>query len=308
MSVGLAVVVVTHNGAGCIAACLESVLRFAPGAEMVVVDNASTDGTVALVRERFPDAQVTVSPTNVGFGSGCRIGIERSQGDVFLLLNQDAALAAPIDGFVGVLRREERLGVLGGRVSYPDGRLQPTIGRRWTPRRLALSWLVPVRTPGLGPLCARVVVPPSAYDREQRNVAWVSGAFLLGRRAAWDQAGGFDPAYFMYVEDVDYADRIRRAGYQVGYSPLGRAVHAERGEQPIGEAALRWTSRGTLRWLEGTHGERAARRFAGTLAWIFRANGAVLSALAGITRSERRRVTAGAFARVGRELGKGQRS
>jgi len=295
-------IVVTHDGVDHVGACLRSLAEFAPDAEVVVVDNASRDGTPDAVRSAAPRARLLENPGNRGFAAACRDGVVASAGRFFLLLNQDAMLAAPLAPLAAALDADDGLAAIGGRVTYPDGRLQATIGHPWTPTRLALSWLVPARVPVLGAACARVETSARGYGRARADVPWVSGAFLLGRRRVWDELGGFDPAYFMYVEDVDYADRARRAGHRVGYSPAGRAVHAERGATGLREDALRWTVEGSVRLLGRTHGDAAAARFRRSLARILRADAVAAGLVARLSGSARRRAQAAVFGRVGREL------
>jgi N-acetylglucosaminyl-diphospho-decaprenol L-rhamnosyltransferase len=222
----LGVVVVNHNAGPYLARCLES-LRTAAGdirTDVVIVDNHSSDGSVDRIAERHPEVRVISNPRNVGFARAANQGLDATDAPFVLLLNPDAELiGGTLGALVKVVRERPRAGAVGVLVRNPDGTLQPS-ARRVPPLGEALGHAF------LGPLW-RDNPWTSSYtmadwDRStEREVEWVSGSAMVLRRSALDEVGFFDEGYFMYVEDVDLCTRLRRAGWQVLFSPELEVVH-----------------------------------------------------------------------------------
>ena len=237
----LAIVIVSFNAREDLAQALAS-LREAPPAtphQIVVVDNASTDGAPEMVRKRFPDVRVLDAGGNLGFARANNLGIRASSGDLVLLLNPDTVVpAGAIDAMVARIDQAVHVAALGPRLVNAEGRAELSFGVMYSPwsegrRKVALA------------LDARGFAPTRRWidgaTRRQRVVDWVSGACLLVRRAAGDAAGWLDERYFMYAEDVDFCAALRRGGGQVLFSPVAEIVHL-RGRSgratpgPIGDA------------------------------------------------------------------------
>src|SRR6188508_1948499 len=202
-----AVVVVTYDALPWIEDCLASVR----GEHVVVVDNGSRDGTVALVRERFAEVRV-VESENRGLGAGWNAGIRETESRYVLLLNADAWLVG--DALARLVRFAEgrpRAAVVGPRLVNPDGTLQPSVRGFPTLWRLAteylfLRWLAP-RSRLLNAFYG------AGFDhRSQRDAEFLVGAVLLVRREALDETDGFDERFFMFNEEVDLCYRVRAAG------------------------------------------------------------------------------------------------
>ncbi|HEX7275758.1 MAG TPA: glycosyltransferase family 2 protein, partial [Acidimicrobiales bacterium] len=192
--------------------------------DVVVVDNASSDGTEEALAAADPDARFLPTGSNLGFGTAANVGVANAGGPYVLILNPDTivepgtarALAAALD-------EDPRLAVVGPRIDNPDGSLYPSARR------------FPKLGDAAGHAFLGVVWKGNRFTRRYRMldwdhaaagpVDWVGGACMLVRRTAYEQVGGFDPAYFMYVEDVDLCWRLRKAGWTVGYQPAGRVVH-----------------------------------------------------------------------------------
>lgn len=223
----LSVIVVSWNTRDILRDCLASVCRHLPPAEreLIVIDNASADGSAEMVEEQFPEARLVRNPANVGFGRAANQGMSAARGEQLLLLNSDALLLD--DSLLALARRLERdptLGVLGPRIVLEGGRLQssarrfPSVGRlalselwlhRLVPRARAADWL-------LGPY----------WDHgAEREADWLVGACLLVRREVFGQTGGFDPAIFMYGEEVEWCHRIRAVGWRILFCPDGQVLH-----------------------------------------------------------------------------------
>lgn len=219
-------VVVNHNAGGHLARALESIAGCdAPPDELVVVDNASDDGSIAAAEARR-DTRVVASPRNLGYARAANLGIATTRTSVVAVLNPDLVLRP--DGIARLLERftdEPDLAAIGPRVEEPDGRVYPSA--RQVPR-LGDA----VRHAALGTFFPNN--PSTRRYREldadpgvARDVDWVSGAAMWLRRSALDGVGGWDERYFMYVEDVDLCDRLRRGGGRIVYEPAACVVHTQ---------------------------------------------------------------------------------
>jgi N-acetylglucosaminyl-diphospho-decaprenol L-rhamnosyltransferase len=196
----LAVVIVTHESAACLPATLAALAaQLLDGDELLVVDNLSTDGTPTAARR----AGVSVLETgaNLGFAGGCNAGAEATTAPLLVFLNPDAK---PADGCLAALR--------AAACAHPDwGAWQALVTLPGGERVNTSGGIVHFLGFGWAGECDQRVTPGA--DRE---VGFASGAALAVRREAWERVGGFDPAYFMYVEDLDLSLRLRLAGYGVG--------------------------------------------------------------------------------------------
>ena len=221
----VAVVVVNYNTGGFLERCLRSAFDSAgdAGLEVVVVDNASHDGSADAAIAGHPQARLIRNDTNRGFAAAANQGIRATSAPFVLLLNPDAEVAAgTLGGFVKVARDHPKAGAIGALVRDPDGdiypsaRKVPTIGEA-------------VGHAFLGPFVSnrfsRAYTMAGWDRRSERAVEWVSGSCVLLRREALDDVGLFDEGYFMYVEDVDLCTRLRRAGWDVLFSPELEVLH-----------------------------------------------------------------------------------
>ena len=218
-------VVVSYNSATYLPDCLRS-LRSEGVADVVVVDNASSDTSVAVVEDADPAATVVETGSNLGFGAAANRGVARSRGDHVLILNPDTVVEpGTVKALSEALERDPGLAIVGPRMENTDGSLYPSVRR------------FPDLPVAVGHAFLGLVWPANPYTRNYRmldwdherpdpDVDWVGGACLLVRRSAFDVVSGFDEAYFMYVEDVDLCWRLGRAGWRIGYEPDGRVTHA----------------------------------------------------------------------------------
>jgi len=270
----VSVVVVTFNALPWLERCLESVR----GRDVIVVDNGSTDGTVELVRERFPDVRL-IEQENRGMGGGNNAGMRAADGRYFFLLNADAwvvndPLAGDaLDALVAFADSRPEAAVVGPKLLNPDGTLQrsargePTLWRLAT-EYLAIRKLAP-RSGRLNPLYRG----DFAHDRVT-EVDWLSGAALLVRREAADGVGLFDEDFFMFSEEVDWLTRFRRAGWKVLFFPGAQVVHV--GGASHGGRMYVENLRSHLRWFAKHRGLKEAERVRKLLLWSLRARALVL--------------------------------
>ncbi|HYO15860.1 MAG TPA: glycosyltransferase family 2 protein [Thermoanaerobaculia bacterium] len=201
--VPMAVAVVGYNTRDDLRACLESVRSEAPG-EVIVADNGSTDGSVAMVRSGFPEVRLLVDESNPGYGAAANRAVAAAACPYVLLLNADTRVTpGTLRALAAYLDEHPRAGVVGPRLVNPDGTLQvscfPFIGtlRLMLEKTPAARWLARVPV-----LRDRWLLSHSLHDRP-RVVPWVLGAALALRREAFETIGGFDTSFFMYSEEID---------------------------------------------------------------------------------------------------------
>jgi GT2 family glycosyltransferase len=250
----VAVVVLTYNGLPYVERALESVR----GHETLVVDHGSTDGTLELVRERFPEVRV-VEQENVGFAGGNNRGIAETDAPWVLLLNSDAWFAddGGLDRLLALARERPRAAVVGPRLRNEDGSVQRSVRGFPTLWGLATEYLFLRKlAPGsrlLNPLYA------GGFDHaSEREADYLYGACLLVRRAAIDEVGGLDEDFFMFSEETDWCRRFRDAGWQVVFAPVAEVVHV--GGATHGGTLFRENVRGHLRFLAKHRGTAYAER------------------------------------------------
>ena len=195
------------------------------GAEILVVDSASTDGSVSMVRQRFPTVRLLASSANLGYTGGNNLGMTESQGRYVLLLNPDTELVGDaLRIMVLYMDENPKVGALGPQLVCPDGSVQPS-RRRFPSLRTAL-----VESPllqewfAVRPELRRYHMLDLADD-VTGEVDWVTGACILVRRQAFEQVGMLDDGYFMYSEELDWQKRIRAAGWRVVYLHSAQVVH-----------------------------------------------------------------------------------
>jgi GT2 family glycosyltransferase len=215
----VAVVVLAWNGKPLTMACLESLgsLRYR-NAAVILVDNASADGTAAAVRKTYGD-RVTVieNAENLGFSRGNNVGIRRALdegADFVLLLNNDTVVdPALVDRLVEVIAKSGDIGIVGPKIYYasPPDRIWFAGGRIHLAR--GVSKHIGIRERDTG-----------RYD-SIRDVDYVTGCALLARREVFERIGYLDPVFAAYYEDADFCVRARRAGFRVVYAPAGKVWH-----------------------------------------------------------------------------------
>jgi GT2 family glycosyltransferase len=212
-----AVVIVSFNTVELLRACLKSVLKQSP-AEVIVVDNASSDGSAEMVRTEYPAVVLQVNQTNVGYGRAANQAIANSAAKYVLLLNADTVLeTGALMQLQTYLDVHSEAAVVGPRLLNPDRSLQSSC--RSFPRPLSLY-----------PLIKRVPMWRTHYlltweHNRDRAVGWLTGAALAIRREAFNSAGGFDESYFMYFEEVDLCCRLRQKGWQIHFTPTAEITH-----------------------------------------------------------------------------------
>jgi N-acetylglucosaminyl-diphospho-decaprenol L-rhamnosyltransferase len=218
-------VVVTHNSETHIVACLDS-LR-AEGTVPIVVDNESTDSTIRLVREGFPQVRVITANGNRGYGTSVNMGFRETSSPFVLLSNSDVVYPGrSVQRLLQFLSDTPDVGLVGGQLLFPNGKWQRSYANLpglWsgfkaavgitTLQRACRAWLWPVRV-----------------DRKPKDVPYVDGAVLLVRREAFEAVGGFDESFFRYGDECDLCARIQKAGWRTVSFPEVQIVHVRGGD------------------------------------------------------------------------------
>jgi GT2 family glycosyltransferase len=219
--VKVSVILINWNGLALTTRALESLQAEARGVshEVIVVDNASSDGSQKQLPRLFPELCLIENQENVGFGRACNQAVGRASGEVLLFLNNDTLqLEDTVEKGCRVLEQNPAIGALG--IKHLDG----SASRAWQPSafRFPSPWLSVLACLGLGWPWA----PPPGYgEGEGGPVDWVTGSFLMVRRDVWERVGGFDERFFVYDEDLDWCRRARRLGFSVWYWPELSMIH-----------------------------------------------------------------------------------
>lgn len=234
--------------------------------ETIVVDNGSSDGSPAMVREQFPGAQLIVNQRNVGFAAANNQAFEVAHSDLILLLNTDTR-AAPgsISALVQFIHSHPQAGIAGPRLINLDGTFQGSAANFPTIPQESLLLLGNLSRHLRGPVFPFHQLPP---ELSPRQVDWVSGACLLIRRIVIDQIGPLDEGYFMYTEETDWCYRAKQAGWEIWWVPEPVVLHYNGATAKQTHALKRWQVYGSkIRFFRKHHGRAAAWMFAAAV-WI----------------------------------------
>lgn len=220
----ITVCIVNYNTRDLLRECLHSVLAENP-AEILVVDNASTDSSVEMVKVEFPSVQLVTLRKNLGYGAAANRAIVDCRADFVLLLNSDTRLQpGALEALIRYLEANESAAIVGPRIVNPDGTLQTSSFHFPTPVHIFLYLSNLYRfiryIPGLRKRSLQALSSNSAIV-----VPWVLGAVLALRRQAYESVGGFDESFFMYFEEVDLCYRLAKRGWQVHLAPVAEIVH-----------------------------------------------------------------------------------
>lgn len=221
----ISIIILSYNTKDLTVNCIESIFKYVKeDFEVIVVDNASTDGSVELVRgSRFSvhgdKLKVIENKENVGFAKGCNIGAKQAKGEFLLFLNSDTEFKESdvLSKLIQLFGREG-LGIAGGLMINPDKTYQRSFGQFYT----------------LGKV-AKMLFSGESSELSTQNLDkvqetdWVSGGFMLVKKEVFEKVNGFDEGYFMYMEDVDICYRVKKNGYDVMVDPGARVRHIGQG-------------------------------------------------------------------------------
>lgn len=219
-----AVCIINYNTRDLLRDCLHSVVSENP-AEIIVVDNASTDQSAQMVAEEFPTVKLISLSENPGYGAAANRAIVASSADHILLLNSDTCLKhGSLQALSDYLEANEFAALIGPRLVNPDGSPQRSSFHFPTPVHIFLYlfklYSLIRYTPLLRQRSLQVLPGASA-----KAVPWVLGAALAFRRSVFESIGGFDESFFMYFEEVDLCYRLRQQGWQIHFAPVTEIIH-----------------------------------------------------------------------------------
>lgn len=275
----LSIIIVNYNTRALLQACLEALEKTqAVSCEVIVVDNASSDGSAIMVREQFPNVRLIANTENRGFGAGCNQGLRLARGRYALLLNADARpQPSALARLIAFMETHPDASACGGQLRYPDGRIQPSCATELT------LWAVFCEQTMLAKLFPKTKLFGGYWRtwwdfRATIETEQLMGACLLLRRQSDGAFPEFDEGYFLYCEDTDLCYRLRQAGGKLYYVHDAVFVHhlGASGESQRAEMVILY-NRGKERFFRKFHGVLSA-----WLCFLLNQLGALLRWLAGV--------------------------
>ncbi len=261
-SILVSILIPNYNGGELVLRCLGSVYQEAPriALEVIVVDNASNDGSPSAIADRFPQVRLIRNAENLGFAQAVNQGLRLARGEYVLLLNSDACfLEGGLPGLVRFMEEHLEAAAAGPKVLNPDGSVQPSCFRFPTFRDILFESLFLQRLFPRSDFFNRRNMGGFLHN-ELREVDWVLGACLIVRRAVVEAVGPLDEHYFMYGEELDWCRTIRQLGYRIYYWPEPTVVHyGQQGSRRIRPEILRRGFQSRYYYFAKHHGPAYAR-------------------------------------------------
>lgn len=227
--VDLSIIIVSYNTRDLLEGCLASLFAAQTGRDrwkVIVVDNASTDDSVGMTKQRFPHVHIIENKKNIGFSAGNNVGIKKSKGKAILLLNSDTQVSAgAIQEILAYLMHHPDVGVATCKLSRPDGSMDPACHRGFPTPWAAFTYFLGLEN--LFPTSRFFGSYHQGYKDLSRphEIESPSGAFYLVRREVIDEVGLLDEKFFMYGEDLDWSYRIKHAGWKIMFYPYATVLH-----------------------------------------------------------------------------------
>jgi N-acetylglucosaminyl-diphospho-decaprenol L-rhamnosyltransferase len=237
----VSVIIVNWNAAATLRACLRALCASEgdPPREIILVDNASTDGSLSGIVAEYPDLRVIQNTTNAGFACAVNQGLRAAEGQFALIMNPDVMLhPSALLELTQFMATHLNAGVAGPRLLNPDGTVQGSARRDPSARTALFGRSAPLTQlfPN-NPVSQQELPAFSVTDDTPVEVDWLSGACLFSRRTAWEQVGLFDEQFFLFWEDADWCLRFRQAQWRVYYVPAAIGTHVigvSRAKRPLG--------------------------------------------------------------------------
>lgn len=232
----LSIIIVTYNSEKLIGPCLESIFKTTAGLdfEIIIVDNNSQDGTINLIKAKFPQILLIENKENIGFARAINQGVKIAQGEFVLLLNPDMrVLNKAIQKSLEFLEKNfstssgdyKKIGILGGQLLYPEtSKIQPSFGRFPS---LFTEFLYTFGLHRIFPWGRFIYKNIFSFWKFKKTHAidWVGGGFMMIKKEVFGKVGLFDENFFLYLEDIDFCCRAREAGYGIYYFPYAQVEH-----------------------------------------------------------------------------------
>jgi len=260
----LSIVIVSWNVKDDLLACLRSIEQNPPSEEfeVIVVDNASTDGSAEAVRNLFPRVMLIPNNQNMGFAAANNVGIKKAQGSYVLLLNPDTIVHdGTLDALIKFMDENKDVGICGPKLLNPDGTTQPSTRRFPTMRGILHHHTIFRFIPVFRGHHRKWLMKDFTHDH-QEDVDQVMGAALMARRSVLEELGGMDEAFFMYYEEVDLCYRLKQLGWRIVFTPTARITHnAGRSAAQIPVERRLMKLKSALRFLRKHHPPRSVLLF-----------------------------------------------
>lgn len=214
------ILLVNYNGAIFLKDCIESIHKSFQSLlyEIVLLDNASSDNSLQIIEENFPEVILIKSPENLGFSKGNNIAFHKAKGKNILLLNTDTILLSPMQEVVDFLENNPETGVVGIKMVDKNGNYRKSAGHFPSPLRLLQLKRLYLSQNGFA---------DGNFDKTTKSLKadWIEGSFLLTSRSNWEQVGGLDEDYFMYIEDMDFCKKVSLLNKNNVYLPNFQYIH-----------------------------------------------------------------------------------
>lgn len=218
--VQVSIIIVSYNTEKLLQSCLFSIYNHARtlSFEIIVVDNASSDGSVEMIKNKFKKVKRIQNATNIGFAKGNNIGSEHAKGEFLLFLNSDTELVDnSIEKMVHILKTDEKVAIAGGQLLHTNGSKQYSYGTFFSVPSLFLYLLIGEEVFG------------KSDSKNGKRVDWVSGGFMIIKSRVFRKLMGFDENFFMYGEDMELCYRATKLGFEVYFLPSSKVVHRGQG-------------------------------------------------------------------------------
>lgn len=259
----LSVIIVSWNVKHLLPSCIDSLVQSVSLAnisyEIIIIDNMSTDGTPAFLKENYPDVILIEPGENTGFAKGNNIGIKESRGDFVYLLNPDTiTIGDATTRLLNFLQEHPGAGVVGPRLLNEDRSIQPSRRRfptKWT-GIFESTWLQKVAPRKILDLYFMIDIP----EPTPHQVDWLQGSALVVRKRAISDAGLLDEAFFMYSEEIDWQYRINQAGWTIHYCPNAEVIHlGGKSSEQVATLQHIYFQSSKIHYFRKYHGDRFAR-------------------------------------------------
>lgn len=221
----LSIIILNYNTKDLLAQAIDSI-NTKIDHEIIVVDNASTDGSSQFIQKKYPSVKLIKAEKNLGFAAGNNLGLKAAHGDFVLLLNSDTQIIADaIDQCVSYLKSNNHIGILTPKLILPDGAIDLACHRGFPTLTNSLFYFLKIeQTFPTIPFFSGYHQTYQDFD-QIHQVDAVSGAAMFIRKKVIDQIGLLDERFFMYAEDIDFCLRAKNSGWQIVYFPEGTVIH-----------------------------------------------------------------------------------
>ncbi len=270
----LSIIILSFNTKELLASCLDSIYKNVKGIEyeVIVVDNASYDGTVTYLKHNFKKVKLIENKENEGFAKGVNRGAEHAKGDIILFLNSDAKVEKN-SGFVHaleLLEKDKKAAIVGGKLLNVDGSIQRSFSSFYhVPQVLSMLFF------------GDKMETKSHHVKSEKEVDWVSGGFLFIKKDVFDRVKGFDEAFFMYIEDMELCFRVKKLGYKILFDPQASVIHIGQGSSNR-SFAIKHIYKGLLYFYK-KHKSKAAYK---SIGFLLRSKAYILIATGFLTRNK----------------------